>query len=93
MTRFLIDADGVIGYLKGFQPTVAFIQRLSSRAISASLPRPHNNRTHFITIYMMSSAVPPRNASGTRLGAVPVSVVMMSGEVLAVPGRATNIKT
>lgn len=31
MTRYLIDSDGVIDYLKGFQPTVEFIQRLSRR--------------------------------------------------------------
>ena len=31
MTRYLIDADGVIDYLKGFQPTVEFIQRLDRR--------------------------------------------------------------
>lgn len=31
MTRYLIDSDGVIDYLKGFRPTVEFIQRLSRR--------------------------------------------------------------
>lgn len=31
MTRYLIDSDGVIEYLKGFQPTIDFVQRLNGR--------------------------------------------------------------
>ncbi len=31
MTRYLLDTDGVIDYLKGFQPTITVIQDLNRR--------------------------------------------------------------